>query len=87
VYDKATPYRFHKLVKRHGKPALRITQIGWVKVHLPGRQEDLTLVVSRLAGVDKPMMLLTLQEFTPKKLTTKPLSVSFILLDHVLVVC
>jgi len=53
-----TPHRFHKLVKRHGKPALRITQIGWVKVHLPGRDEDLTLVVSRLAGVDKPMMLL-----------------------------
>ena len=55
----STPYRFHKLVKRHGKPALRITQIGWVKVRLPGRDEDLTLVVSRLAGVDKPMMLLT----------------------------
>ncbi len=54
-----TPHRFHKLVKRHGKPALRITQIGWVKVRLPGRDEDLTLVVSRLAGVDKPMMLLT----------------------------
>ncbi len=54
-----TGHRFHKLVKRHGKPALRITQIGWVKVHLPGRDEDLTLVVSRLAGVDKPMMLLT----------------------------
>ncbi len=54
-----TPHHFHKLVKRHGKPALRITQIGWVKVHLPGRDEDLTLVVSRLAGVNKPMMLLT----------------------------
>ncbi len=54
-----TPHRFHKLVKRHGKPALRITQIGWVKVRLPGREEDLTLVVSRLAGNDKPMMLLT----------------------------
>jgi len=54
-----TGHRFHKLVKRHGKPALRITQIGWVKVRLPGRNEDLTLVVSRLAGVDKPMMLLT----------------------------
>jgi transposase len=26
---------------------------------LPGRDEDLTLVVSRLAGNDKPMMLLT----------------------------
>jgi len=55
----ATAHRFHKLVKRHGKPAVRITQIGCVKVRLPGRDEDLTLVVSRLAGVDKPMMLLT----------------------------
>ena len=54
-----TPYRFHKLVKRYGKPSFRVTQIGWVKVRLPGRDEDLTLVVSRLAGVDKPMMLLT----------------------------
>jgi len=54
-----TCYRFHKLVKRHGKPALCITQIGWGNVRLPGRDEDLTLVVSRLAGVDKPMMLLT----------------------------
>jgi len=54
-----TPYRFHKLLKRYGKPALRVTQIGWVKVRLPGREEELTLVVSRLAGVDKPMMLLT----------------------------
>jgi hypothetical protein len=54
-----TPHRFHKLVKRHGKPALRITQIGWVKVRLPDRDEDLTLVISRLAGSDKPMMLLT----------------------------
>ena len=54
-----TPHRFYKLVKRHGKPALRITQIGRVKVRLPGREEELTLVVSRLAGNDKPMMLLT----------------------------
>jgi len=54
-----TPHRFGKLIKRHGKPALRITQIGWVKVRLPGRDEDLTLVVSRLAGNDKPVMLLT----------------------------
>ncbi|MBU1260822.1 MAG: transposase [Planctomycetes bacterium] len=29
------------------------------EVRLPGRDEKLTLVVSRLAGVDKPMMLLT----------------------------
>jgi hypothetical protein len=54
-----TPHRFYKLVKRRGKPAVRITQIGWVKVRLPGRDEDLTLIVSRLAGNDKPMMLLT----------------------------
>jgi len=54
-----TPHRFHKLIKRCGKPAIRITQIGCVKVRLPGRDEDLTLVVSRLAGSDKPMMLLT----------------------------
>jgi len=54
-----TPHRFHKLIKRRGKPAIRITQIGWVKVRLPGRDEELTLVVSRLAGHDKPMMLLT----------------------------
>ena len=31
-------------------PAIRITQIGWVKVRLPGRDEALTLVVCRLAG-------------------------------------
>jgi hypothetical protein len=54
-----TPHRFNKLVKRHGRPSIRITQIGWVKVRLPGRDEALTLVVSRLAGKDKPMMLLT----------------------------
>ena len=54
-----TAYRFDKLIKRRGKPAIRITQIGWMKVRLPGRDEDLTLVVSRLAGQDKPMMLLT----------------------------
>ncbi len=54
-----TVHRFDKLVKRYGKPSFRITQIGWVNVRLPGRDEDLTLVVSRLAGVDKPIMLLT----------------------------
>ena len=55
----ATPYRFDKLVKRHGKPAIRITQIGWTTVQLPSRDEVLTLIVSRLAGHDKPMMVLT----------------------------
>lgn len=54
-----TPFRFCKLVKRQGKKAMRFTQIGFTKVKLPGRDEDLTLVVSRLAGCDKPMMLLT----------------------------
>jgi hypothetical protein len=54
-----TPYRFHKLVKRRGKPTIRITQIGWTKVRLPERKEELTMVVSRLPGVDKPMMMLT----------------------------
>lgn len=54
-----TAHRFYKLVRRRGKAAFRITQIGWRKVRLPGRDEDLTLVVSRIAGVDKPMILLT----------------------------
>ena len=54
-----TPYRFEKIVKRHGKTAVRFTQIGWTKVRLPGRDEELTMIVSRLAGNDKPMMLLT----------------------------
>ena len=31
----ATPYRFHKLVKKHGKPAIVISRIGWTKVRLP----------------------------------------------------
>jgi hypothetical protein len=54
-----TLYRFHKLVKRKGKPTIRISQIGWVKVRLPGRKENLTMIVSRLAGCDTPLMLLT----------------------------
>lgn len=54
-----TPHRFYKLIKRKGKPTFRITQIGWVKVRLPGREESLTLVVSRLAGCQRPLMLLT----------------------------
>ena len=54
-----TPHRCNTLVKRHGQPSIRITQIGWMKVRLPGREEALTLVVSRLAGKDRPMMLLT----------------------------
>ena len=54
-----TPYRFCKLVKRHGKKAICFTQIGFTRVKLPGRNDDVTVVVSRLAGCDKPMMLLT----------------------------
>jgi len=54
-----TPHHFYKLIKRKGKSAFRITQIGWVKVRLPGREENLTLVVSRLAGCQTPLMLLT----------------------------
>lgn len=54
-----TPHRFYKTVKRNGKVVFRSAQIGWVKVRLPGRDEDLTMVVSRIPGVDKPMMLLT----------------------------
>jgi len=54
-----TQHRFYKLIKRKGKPTFRITQIGWVKVRLPGREESLTMVVSRLAGCQRPLMLLT----------------------------
>jgi len=54
-----TPHRFSKIVKHHGKIAFRIAQMGWVKVRLPGREENLALVVCRLAGTDTPMMLLT----------------------------
>jgi len=54
-----TPHRWAKLIRRHGKPDLRLMQVGWVKVRLPGRKENLTMVVSRLAGRDRPLMLLT----------------------------
>lgn len=54
-----TPHRWSRLVRRNGKVIFRITHVGWVKVRLPGRQEDLTMVVSRLAGCDTPLMLLT----------------------------
>jgi hypothetical protein len=54
-----TPHRFDKIVKRRGKATIRISQIGWTKVRLPGRADDMKLVVSRLAGNDTPMMLLT----------------------------
>jgi len=54
-----TPHGFNKLIKRKGRPVFRITQIGWVKVCLTARKENLTLVVSRLAGCDTPLTLLT----------------------------
>jgi hypothetical protein len=54
-----TPHRFERIVKRRGKSVMRFTQIGWKKLKLPGRDEELAMVVSRLAGHDKPMMLLT----------------------------
>jgi len=54
-----TPYRFDKIVKRRGNKKVHITQIGFVKVKLPSRDETLTMIVCRLAGCDKPMMLLT----------------------------
>jgi hypothetical protein len=54
-----TPYRFDKIVKHRGKKKVRITQIGFTKVKLPSRDEQLTMIVCRLAGYDKPMMLLT----------------------------
>jgi hypothetical protein len=54
-----TPYRSWRTVKRRGKIILRFSQIGWVKVRLPGRKETLTMVVARTAGSDVPFMLLT----------------------------
>lgn len=54
-----TPHRAWRTVKRRGKVILRFSQVGWVKVRLPGRTELLTMVVARLAGRDLPFMLLT----------------------------
>jgi hypothetical protein len=54
-----TPHRSWRVVKRRGKPVLRFSQVGWVKVRLPGRDEVLTMVVARTAGRDVPFMLLT----------------------------
>ena len=54
-----TPYRFDKIVKCRGRKKVHITQIGFAKVKLPSRDEVLTIIVCRLAGYDKPMMLLT----------------------------
>jgi len=57
VEQTPTPYRLHKLVKRYGKASFRITQIGWVNVRLPGRDEDLTLVVCRLVLLSVLVMI------------------------------
>ena len=38
---------------------MQFSQIGWVKVRLPGRKEDLTMVVARTPGRDVPFMVLT----------------------------
>lgn len=55
----ATPHRSWQTVKRRGKVVLRFSQVGWVKVRLPGRQETLTMVVARSPGRDLPFMVLT----------------------------
>ena len=54
-----TPHRSWRTVKRKGKAILRFSQVGWVKVRLPRRTEDLTMVVARTPGHDVPFMLLT----------------------------
>lgn len=54
-----TPYRSWRTVKRKGKVVLRFSQVGWVHVRLPGRTENLTMVVAHRAGCDVPFMLLT----------------------------
>jgi len=54
-----TPHRWSRVVKSKGRVVLRISQIGWVKVRLPGRNETLTMIVARSPGSDTPFMLLT----------------------------
>jgi hypothetical protein len=54
-----TPHRTWRTVKRKGKVVLRFSQVGWVKVRLPGRDKTLTMVVARSPGHDVPFMLLT----------------------------
>lgn len=55
----ASPYRWSRVVKHKGRVVLRVGQVGWVRVRLPGRTEVLTMIVSRQAGSDTPMMLVT----------------------------
>jgi len=54
-----TPHRWSRVVKSKGRVVLRISQIGWVKVRLPGRDETLTMTVASSQGSDVPFMLLT----------------------------
>jgi len=54
-----TLHRAWRTVKRRGKVVLRFSQVGWVKVRLPGREQTLTMVVARSPGHDVPFMLLT----------------------------
>lgn len=54
-----TPHRAWRTVKRRGKKKLKFSQLGWVKVRIPGREENLTMVVARTPGSDVPFMLLT----------------------------
>ena len=54
-----TPHRAWRTVKRRGKKELKFSQLGWVKVRIPGREENLTMVVARTPGSDVPFMLLT----------------------------
>jgi hypothetical protein len=54
-----TPYHCCRTVKSKGHVVLRISQVGWVKVRLPGRKETLTMIVARSPGSDVPFMLLT----------------------------
>jgi len=54
-----TPHHWSRVVKSKGRVVLRISQIGWVKVRLPGRDETLTMIVARSPGSDTPFMLLT----------------------------
>ena len=54
-----TPHHAWRIVKRRGKKNLKFSQVGWVKVRIPGREENLTMVVARTPGSDVPFMLLT----------------------------
>ena len=54
-----TPHRYSRVVKSRGRVVLRISQIGWVKVRLPGREETLTMIVAHSPGNAVPFMLLT----------------------------